>query len=70
LYEAGEKCKSIEMPGQPLSAVESLQRGQVDVLRFIPYYFRANRGGKGQMRVGLRIAHSEKAPVNGIKHEL
>lgn len=23
-------------------------------LRFIPYYFRANRGGKGQMRVGLR----------------
>lgn len=24
------------------------------VLRFVPYYFRANRGGKGQMRVGLK----------------
>lgn len=23
-------------------------------LNFIPYYLRANRGGKGQMRVGLR----------------
>ncbi|EAW07939.1 glycoside hydrolase family 127 protein [Aspergillus clavatus NRRL 1] len=25
-------------------------------LCFIPYYLRANRGGKGQMRVGLRVA--------------
>ncbi|KAK3684591.1 hypothetical protein LTR37_020122 [Vermiconidia calcicola] len=25
-------------------------------LQFVPYYFRANRGGKGQMRVGLRRA--------------
>lgn len=25
-------------------------------LKFIPYYARANRGGSGQMRVGLRIA--------------
>lgn len=25
-------------------------------LEFIPYYARANRGGKGQMRVGLRVA--------------
>lgn len=24
------------------------------VLRFVPYYFRANRKGKGQMRVGLK----------------
>lgn len=23
-------------------------------LRFVPYYFRANRSGKGHMRVGLR----------------
>lgn len=23
-------------------------------LKFVPYYFRANRGGKGHMRVGLR----------------
>lgn len=26
----------------------------VDELYFIPYYYRANRGGKGHMRVGLR----------------
>ena len=25
-------------------------------LHFVPYYFRANRGGKGQMRVGLSYA--------------
>ena len=24
-------------------------------LNYIPYYLRANRGGKGQMRVGLRV---------------
>jgi len=27
-----------------------------ETLRFIPYYARANRKGKGMMRVGLRIA--------------
>lgn len=27
---------------------------KVEALHFIPYYFRANRGGKGHMRVGLR----------------
>jgi uncharacterized protein len=26
----------------------------IDELNFVPYYFRANRGGQGQMRVGLR----------------
>lgn len=26
----------------------------IDELKFVPYYFRANRGGRGQMRVGLR----------------
>lgn len=25
-------------------------------LRFVPYYFRANRGGRGHMRVGLKRA--------------
>ena len=25
-----------------------------EMLRFVPYYARANRGGKGMMRVGLR----------------
>lgn len=28
----------------------------VENLHFIPYYFRANRGGRGQMRVGLMNA--------------
>ncbi len=31
------------------------EKGRKD-LTFIPYYARANRGGKGQMRVGLRVA--------------
>jgi hypothetical protein len=26
-----------------------------ETLHFIPYFARANRGGKGQMRVGLRV---------------
>lgn len=30
--------------------------GRRETLRFIPYFYRANRGGKGQMRVGLRVA--------------
>lgn len=30
------------------------QSEAVDELHFIPYYFRANRCGRGQMRVGLR----------------
>ena len=25
-------------------------------LKMVPYYFRANRGGKGQMRVGMKRA--------------
>ncbi|KAJ4502054.1 hypothetical protein HRR83_000001 [Exophiala dermatitidis] len=29
----------------------------IDELTFVPYYFRANRGGRGQMRVGLRRWH-------------
>lgn len=31
------------------------ERGNVpQTLKFVPYYFRANRTGKGHMRVGLR----------------
>lgn len=37
----------------PLLAAESKLRA-LSSLRFVPYYFRANRGGKGHMRVGLR----------------
>lgn len=29
--------------------------GEAKDLCFVPYYLRANRGGNGQMRVGLRI---------------
>lgn len=29
--------------------------GQAKDLCFVPYYLRANRGGRGQMRVGLRV---------------
>lgn len=31
-----------------------VSKGSKD-LTFIPYYLRANRGGRGQMRVGLRV---------------
>ncbi|EOD49778.1 putative duf1680 domain protein [Neofusicoccum parvum UCRNP2] len=34
------------------STAEAGQPGKT--LKFVPYYFRANRGGKGHMRVGLR----------------
>jgi len=33
------------------------QSEPLDVLRFVPYYSRANRKGKGHMRVGLRQWH-------------
>lgn len=29
--------------------------GESRDLHFVPYYLRANRGGRGQMRVGLRV---------------
>lgn len=32
------------------------QGKQLPKLDFVPYYFRANRGGKGHMRVGLKTA--------------
>ena len=44
-----EISTSSEMPGQTVPTLEPLHRN----LTFIPYYFRANRGGNGQMRVGL-----------------
>ncbi|KAK8213548.1 hypothetical protein M8818_002850 [Zalaria obscura] len=40
-------------PGLEESAIERRNKG-VEELKFIPYYFRANRQGKGHMRVGLR----------------
>ena len=38
-----EVTRAIEYNAKPLETLE-----------FIPYYFRANRGGRGHMRVGLR----------------
>ncbi|KAK4550396.1 hypothetical protein LTR36_003363 [Oleoguttula mirabilis] len=34
---------------------DSLQANKKESLNFIPYYARANRGGKGMMRVGIRV---------------
>lgn len=34
--------------------LQSATLQKLDALSFVPYYFRANRGGKGHMRVGLR----------------
>ncbi|KAL1627226.1 hypothetical protein SLS56_006465 [Neofusicoccum ribis] len=40
-------------------ASSTAEAGQVGkTLKFVPYYFRANRGGKGHMRVGLRRKNS------------
>lgn len=38
-----------QMPGRPVAPLEPLKES----LTFVPYYYRANRGGNGQMRVGL-----------------
>jgi hypothetical protein len=27
---------------------------KIETLKFVPYYFRANRGGRGMARVGLK----------------
>jgi len=39
---------------QIVSEVENVHEISRD-LCFVPYYLRANRGGQGQMRVGLRV---------------
>ncbi|KIX96206.1 uncharacterized protein Z520_07984 [Fonsecaea multimorphosa CBS 102226] len=44
-------------PGVEVSALDNVARsedGVIDELKFVPYFFRANRGGRGQARVGLR----------------
>lgn len=35
-------------------SVDVTRKADVDKLLFVPYYFRANRDGRGHMRVGLR----------------
>jgi uncharacterized protein len=41
-------------PGSRAGAWE-VEAGRKETLRFVPYYVRANRGGRGMMRVGLRV---------------
>ncbi|KAK5062705.1 hypothetical protein LTR84_004779 [Exophiala bonariae] len=43
-----------------LQSEEGSQSGVLDELKFVPYYFRANRGGSGQARVGLKRWHRSK----------
>jgi len=43
--------------GSPAVTTDQLQKAagkEIEELHFLPYYARANRGGSGQMRVGLR----------------
>jgi hypothetical protein len=47
-------------PGVDVDLLDGVVRaddGVIDELNFIPYYFRASRGGSGQMRVGLKRWH-------------
>ncbi|KAK2731464.1 hypothetical protein FQN55_004663 [Onygenales sp. PD_40] len=37
-----------------------VEKGRRESLRFVPYFARANRGGKGMMRVGLRVGNVEE----------
>lgn len=41
---------------QALSVKDALVEDKVESLELIPYYARANRGGRGMMRVGFRMA--------------
>jgi hypothetical protein len=42
-------------PGlQYSNEIPNIENDAVEILNFIPYYFRANRNGNGQMRVGIR----------------
>lgn len=51
-HKLSDDASSSKMPSQPIRALEKLDQ----VLTFIPYYYRSNRGGNGQMRVGLKLA--------------
>lgn len=49
-------------PGVPVNDNRELdqmdhENALIDELNFVPYYFRANRDGRGQARVGLRRWH-------------
>jgi hypothetical protein len=42
-------------PGIPADQAKYSKQENVEVV-FIPYYYRGNRGGRGHMRVGFKIA--------------
>jgi uncharacterized protein len=49
-------------PGLAVEDIDRIEKAEVkelEELNFVPYYFRANRGGKGMMRVGLRRWHKD-----------
>lgn len=46
-----------QSPHQPLEYITSESTEEVKELYFIPYALRDNRGGRGQMRVGIRRKH-------------
>ena len=56
---ASEACsfldlKSVPRPGVPADDIAGQSKGAPRELHFVPFYYRANRPGKGHMRVGLR----------------
>jgi DUF1680 family protein len=61
VVENGAKFLDLSSWNDTLTAASSdifahIKSERRETLRFIPYFYRANRGGKGQMRVGLRVA--------------
>lgn len=62
----GAKTVDIDQSGfRPAAEIGSFRSteacggGTIDALRFVPYFFRANRAGRGQSRVGLRRWHKK-----------
>ncbi|KAI5298257.1 hypothetical protein KEM55_003615 [Ascosphaera atra] len=47
--------------GYGQSASIALEKDHRETLRFVPYFARANRGGRGMMRVGLRVGDYQEA---------
>lgn len=59
-------------PAVEVGALDKLTRCEdrgavIEELNFVPYYFRANRGGRGQARVGLRRWHRETEVLSAPK---
>jgi DUF1680 family protein len=59
LSASGAACSFLDVrtqggPGLPIANIGAGDENSVGELHFVPFYYRANRGGRGQMRVGLR----------------